>query len=130
MEHINIYALRKNRKKILESLQRKGVVQVEDISVEDSSFTKEETFRKQAVFIKNSAIADNACDILNKYAPEKGSMLSMFEGRKPITVENYYMYVEEANEIMRVAYDITDAEKAISDAKAELARCSGQIDSL
>lgn len=130
MERINIYALKKNRKKILESLQRKGVVQVEDIPVEDSSFTKEETSQKQTVFLKNASLADNACDILNKYAPVKGSMLSMFEGRTPITVENYYMYVEDANEIMRVAYDIIGAEKEISENKAEIARCTSQIESL
>lgn len=50
MERINIYALKKNRKKILESLQRKGVVQVEDIPVEDSSFTKEETSQNRRYF--------------------------------------------------------------------------------
>lgn len=130
MEHINVYALRKNRKGILEALQRKGVVQVENVSIEDSIFTKEETSQKQTVFLKNSSLADNAVGILNKYAPEKSSMLSMFEGRKPITVDNYYMYVDDANEIMRVAYDILNSEKMIEECKAEIAKYKSQIESL
>lgn len=130
MEHINIYALKKNRKDILETLQRKGVVQIEDISVEDSAFTKEETLAKRSVFLKNSSLADKAVEVLNKYAPEKGSMLSMFEGRKSITTDNYYMYVEEANEIMRVAYDIVNGEKNIEEYRAEIVKCKSQIESL
>lgn len=130
MEHINVYALRKNRKNILEALQRKGVVQIENISVEDSVFNKEETSQKQTLFFKSSSLANNAVDILNKYAPEKVSMLSMFEGRKPITVDNYYMYVEDANEIMRVAYDILNSEKMIEECKAEIAKYKSHIESL
>ncbi len=130
IQRINIYALRKDRKKILEELQRKGVVQVEDISIDDSCFTKEETSQKQSLFLKNSALADNACAILNKYAPKNSSMLSMLEGRKAISVENYYMYVEDANEIMRIAYDIVSSEKEISDRKSEIVQCISQIESL
>ncbi|MEE0857955.1 MAG: V-type ATPase 116kDa subunit family protein, partial [Acutalibacteraceae bacterium] len=130
MERINIYALKKNRKKILEELQRKGVIQIEDVSIEETGFTKEQTAQKQTVFLKNSSLADNSVNILNKYAPEKSSMLSMFDGRKQITVENYYMYVEDANEIMRVAYDIINAEKSIADSKSDIAKCNSQIESL
>lgn len=130
MEHIDIYALKKNRKKILEALQRKGVVEVEDVSEADSTFTKEVTSQKQAVFLKNSAIADNAVSILNKYSPENGSMLSMFEGRRNVSVEHYYMYVQDRDEIMRVAYDLAEAEKEIAELKAEILRCQSQIEAL
>lgn len=130
MEHINIYALKKNRKGILEALQRKGIVQVENIPIENSTFTKEETIQKQSVFLKNAALADSAVGILNKYAPEKGSMLSMFEGRKSITTNNYYMYVDDANEIMRVAYDIVNIKKNIEEFKSEIVKYTSQIESL
>lgn len=130
MERINIYALRKYRKGILEELQRRGVVQVEDLSLEDSAFYKEKTSQKQAVFMKNSAVAENALSILNSYVPEKSSMLSMFKGRDPITVENYYLNIEDREKVMSTAYSIISYEKNIADNKAEIIRLSSQIDTL
>lgn len=130
MQRINIYALKKHRKGVLEELQRKGVVQVEDLNISDSVFKKEETSQKQALFLKNSSIAENAAKILNDYLPVKKSPLSMFEGRSPISVDNYYMFTEDANEIMRVAYEIIALEKDIADNKAEIIRLESQIESL
>lgn len=130
MERINIYALRKYRKGILEELQRRGVVQVEDLSLEDNAFYKEKTSQKQAVFMKNSATAENALSILNSYVPEKTSMLSMFKGRDLITVDNYYSNIENRDNVMSTAYSIIGYEKNISDNKAEIIRLSSQIDTL
>lgn len=130
MERINIYALRKNRKKILEALQRKGVVQVENSDIEDSVFQKEETSQKQILFLKNSSIAEHAYEILSSHISQKKSPLAMFSGREPINVSNYYMFIEDANEIMRVAYDIIGFDKEISDNKANIIKYQSQIDAL
>ncbi|HHZ05673.1 MAG TPA: V-type ATP synthase subunit I [Clostridiales bacterium] len=130
MKRINIYALKKHRKRILELLQRKGIVQVEDLTLDDSVFQKEETTQKQMLFQKNSGIAENAYNILNKYIPDKKSPFAMFSGRSPITVESYYMFTEDANEIMRVAYDIIGFDKEISDSKAEIIKLKSQIETL
>ena len=86
MQRITIYALKKHRKAILESLQRKGVLEVENLELEDSAFVKEETAQKQALFLKTSSAAGQACEVLCSYFPEKKNLFSMFEGRKPISV--------------------------------------------
>ena len=90
MQRINIYALKKHRKAILEALQRKGAVEIENLKLEHSVFSKEETAQKQAVFMKSSASAGQAYAVLQEYFPEKKSPLSMFEGRSPLSVEDYY----------------------------------------
>lgn len=71
MQRINIYALKKHRKAILEALQRKGAVEIENLKLEHSVFSKEETAQKQAVFMKSSASAGQAYAVLQEYFPEK-----------------------------------------------------------
>ena len=130
MQKINLYALRKNRKAIMEELQRLGVVQIEDMKLADSIFTKQNTAQSRRVFEKSSDTATQAADILNSYIPEKKSLLSTFEGRKTISVEDYYTFVDNNDEIMRVAYEINSLQKEISDKKADIIRLETQKESL
>ena len=130
MQKINLYALRKNRKAIMEELQRLGVVQIEDMKLADSIFTKQNTAQSRRVFEKSSDTATQAADILNSYIPEKKSLLSTFEGRQTISVEDYYNFVAHDNEIMNVAYDINALQKEISDKKADIIRLETQKESL
>lgn len=128
MQRINIYAPQKHRKAILEALQRKGAVEIENLELEHSVFSKEETAQKQAVFMKSSASAGQAYTVLKEYFPEKKSPLSMFEGRSPLSVGDYYAYVDEAQEIMRVAYEVNSLRKEVADNKAEIIRLESQIE--
>lgn len=130
MQRINIYGLKKHRKAVLEALQRKGVVEIEDLKLDDSVFSKEETAQKQAVFLKSSAAAGQAYGVLKEYAPDKKSPLSMFEGRSPLSVGDYYAFVDEAPEIMRVAYEVNSLRKEVADNHAEIIRLRAQIESL
>ena len=115
MQKINIFALKKHRKDILETLQRKGVIEITDNILEDNVFYKEKTSSQQVSFLKSSQVAANACEILCKYCENKGSILSAFEGRKPISKENYYTFVDNSTEIMRVAYELISYQKEINE---------------
>ena len=108
MQKISIYALKKHRKAILETLQRKGVVEINNIDYSDSVFYKEDTTKQQASFLKSSQTAKQAAEILSEEIGAKKSLFASFEGREPISKENYYMFVNDAAEIMRVAYDIVN----------------------
>ncbi len=130
MQKISIFALKKHRKDILETLQRKGVVEITDNNLEDNVFYKEKTSSQQASFFKNSQVAANACEILCKYCESKKSMLSAFEGRKPISKENYYTFVDNSTEIMRIAYEIISFQKEITEAKADIIKYQSQIEGL
>lgn len=43
MQRISICALKKDRKQILETLQRRGVVEISDLVLEDGVFEKSDT---------------------------------------------------------------------------------------
>lgn len=130
MQKISICALKKHRKDILETLQRKGVVEITDLELQDSVFFKEETSASQASFLKSSQTAKQAAEILCEYNDFKKSMFATFEGREPISKENYYIYVNDAAEIMRVAYEIIGFKKNINEANADIIKYESQIESL
>ena len=47
MQRINIYALKKHRKAILEALQRKGAVEIENLSLNTASFPRKKPHRSR-----------------------------------------------------------------------------------
>lgn len=130
MQRMHICALKKHRKAILETLQRKGVLEITDAALEDSVFFKENTAASRASYLKNASTAAQAAGVLSEYMETKKSLLSSFEGRQPISKENYYLFAEDANEIMRIAYEVLSYKKEITEAKAEIVRNQTQIESL
>ena len=71
MQRINICALKKNRKAILERLQELGAMEV-DIRLEDEELCeKQDVSSSRSTFERRSQTADQALRILDEYAPEK-----------------------------------------------------------
>lgn len=130
MKKVNICALKKDRKSILETLQRLGLVEVSDLDENLSDFKKIDTFNMRSVFEKNKVIAQNALEILEKYLPEEKGFLDSIRGQNEISKENYYIFANETEEIMRVATEIVRIAKLIDDEKAEIIRLNTQIDAL
>ena len=88
MKRMLICAKRQDRKAILEYLQRMEAVEIisHDIDETDAVFSRMDVSQSAQLFTKNAAQADKALEILAGAAPEKGSLLSAFAGRKPITL--------------------------------------------
>ena len=63
--------VKKEGKKILEHLQRYGVVEVSDLVQEDDIFQKADTLDKLTASSKNIETVEQALKILNSYIPEK-----------------------------------------------------------
>ena len=67
MQRIGICAQKKDRKQILELLQRRGVVEVDTNVEEDEVFRKMDTSGQRQLFEKNVQQAENALEILQQY---------------------------------------------------------------
>ena len=96
---INICAMKKDRKKILELLQLKGCLEVHEEVKEDKVFEKVNTATQISLYERQVALTDNALEILEAYIPEEKSMLSSLEGKKVISSDDYYEIVNKRNEI-------------------------------
>ncbi|NLZ80681.1 MAG: V-type ATP synthase subunit I [Clostridiales bacterium] len=130
MQSISICALKKDRKRILEFLQRRGVVEISDKMSEDSVFQKMDVDVAESILNKNIESAKEAIRILDKYVPAPKSMLSMLEGREEIKVEQYDEFYDEHDSILRIAGRIEDLQKKIAEGKAEVLKLEAQIEIL
>ncbi|MBR0365655.1 MAG: V-type ATP synthase subunit I [Clostridia bacterium] len=132
MSRMTIYGSKKDRKAVLEFLQRRNVI---DISAPDASnaeygFSETNTNEAQTEFIKDSGLGARALEILSDYSPEKGGLLSSLEGRKELTVTEYYEYVDDIPEMLRVSARITELSDEIAEREGRIVRCRSEIEEL
>lgn len=130
MTRVDICTLKKNRKAIIEDLQRKGVVELSPLEYKGEIFEKLDTSQQQSMFMKSAAMSAKAYEIMLGYFPRKSSMLDMFHGRKLLSTERYYELANKAKEIMRDVQDVLAIDKELSDSKAEALRYEYQIEAL
>lgn len=130
IKRITICGLKKDRKAVLEALQRNGAVEVENVDMSELGLEKLDTSSSQATFQKAISSIDTALDILEKFEPEKKSLFASFEGRETISVDKYYSSAKECAECMNVVSQINAQYKEIADTKAEIIRKESQIESL
>lgn len=130
MQRISIYALKKNRKNILETLQRRGVVEIVDTKVNDALFQKMDTASAQALFGKNRSVAQQAIGVLDQYAPMKKGMLSKLNGKEEISLAAYEQQACRAEEIMKSAYRLLALEREITEQKSEILRLETQLEAI
>ncbi len=130
MQRIYIYALKKDRKPLLEMLQRRGVVEISDNLQEDDIFHKTDTSYAKTNFEKSINICKDASEILDKYAPVEKPLLSMLNGRKVVSSEEYDAFKEKHEPTVRKANRIIALNKEIAECRAEIQRLEVQSEML
>lgn len=135
MKRIHVYALKNNRKKILEMLQRRAVVEVdtpEEASLGEAKgpFSKTDTASARLTFEKNVQLIGSAVETLDSYAPPQKSMLAMLEGRTGVNAHQVQETAEAAPEVAKIAANIVALGKRVNDQQAEIARLEAQLEAL
>ncbi len=130
MQRISICALKKDRKQILELLQRRGAVELTDLPLQDQVFGKPDTQEQKSLFEKAASTASQAVEVLNEYVPEKSSMFAMFEGRRAISAKEYDALCGKRDEISETASHLVSLSKKIAENRAELVKLQTQLDQL
>ena len=130
MQKIHICALKSNRKQILEELQRKGIVEVDNSGEEDQVFKRMETASMKSGYEKRAQNAEAALKILDTYAPEKTGLLASFEGKKAISSDQYYEQVKDQEGIFRTVNRILTLERHIGEDRAGQVKAEATLESL
>lgn len=130
MKSINICALKRDRKALMEDLQRKGILEISNTKSKYKAFYKEDTLQQTSTFTKHIQIVQNALEILNKYAPEKKPLLSSLEGRKQIDMEQFVALSDKSKSAYENACQIVSLSKSISDMRVEQQKFDLQITAL
>ncbi len=130
MQRIHICALKSNRKQILEELQRSGTVQIEREEQEDDVFQRTDTAAVRTSYEKRAQNAQTALNVLDEYAPEKKGMFSSLEGRKKISVKEYYAEVENNDEAVHNINLILKLSRYITEDRAGQVRAETNLEAL
>ncbi len=130
MQRILICSLKKDRKPILELLQRRGVVEITDALPEDSIFQKSDVTTVKNSLERNIASAKDAIEILDTYLNEKKSMLAPLYGLKEADMDEYSAFREKHDAIVQTANKIILLSKKIAECQAEILKLDTQVEIL
>lgn len=126
MKKMTLFALKRDRKKLLEFLQRRGVVEVTNVALSDDLFQKADSSRQFAHFDRCQNTVRQALEQLDHYAPEKKSMLSTLQGKPELSRAEYDEQVQTHEEAITAARRMVALSRAIAEAKAEQTRLETQ----
>lgn len=122
MKKISVCARKRNRSKILDALQRMGVMEIETKLEEDFQLEKTDTTEARASFLKQAVVLDNALKVLDRYAPEKKGLLSGLDGGDELTQEQFNNMKSDKTAACEDAATVIKLEKEIDELKAAITR--------
>ncbi|MEA4966183.1 MAG: V-type ATP synthase subunit I [Oscillospiraceae bacterium] len=129
MQRMNIFGLQENRKDILERLQSWGILEV-NIPVQDESLNAVDTLSSRQLYERQAQTLQQALELLDRYAPEKKSMLAGLAGKDLIDKTEYAGITGQRGKTLEAAQDLLTTDKEISETRTAIARLEGQIEGL
>lgn len=130
MQRISIYALSRYSKDILETLQHKGVMEIENVGIEDSVFYKIDNSSLSTSYMRSAALMTQASDVICEYVKEKKGLFSSLEGRTPLSVKKYEEIAQKNSVALDLAYKLTGYKKKITESKAKIITYQNRIEAL
>lgn len=128
MKKITVCGVQKDRKAVLELIQKSGCVEfIQNTPEEDINASHPDVADRITQFDRYISLSKRAIEILDEVSPEKSGM---FKVRKDISIDNYSMQSGEISTIGSVAMDIISCEKSISDNLLSIGKLSAKIASI
>lgn len=129
MKHIFIAGMRKDRKQVLETLQRIGAIEIvrTEENADSDVFGRQDTAGASQRYFKNQQKAEQALAVLETYCPEDKGLLFSLRGKKRLTVEEYERRVEQRASLLELAGKLTELERRHAEKKASLPKLEGQL---
>ena len=134
MKRVLIVGLRRDRKKLLELLQRKGVMEITtgksaEKTDEDSVFHRIDVSGQRQMFEKNVAHAQAALAVLDKEHPGAKDP-GMFNGRIPMSLTDYETQASKRDKIMQMVSELNRLARLQADLQAEKPKVEAQMEAL
>lgn len=121
MKQIEIVAVLEDSQQIVDLLQRRGIVQIEEYREIDGLY-KMDVSHSVSQFGRFLETAREAKELLSKYSSEKKSMLDSFAPRRQVTAAEFIEKSSEADALLSKCYEINGLGKKISDDRAAIVR--------
>lgn len=124
IKKIDICAMKKDRKAILEKLQSMGALEIRAGGDETDVFKKINTTSQRSKYEKRVQNTDEALEILGRYAPEKTSMLQALAGKADVDDSVYKDIVENRHDYNMIVQKIRERIRRLGTAKQRLPNVS------
>ena len=128
MKKIEIVALLCDSKNIIERLQRRGVVELTNIS--DENLVKLNTAASINGFEKNLSLARRAYEAINALYDRNKSPLSLLEGRRVMSTADFAAHIEKTPELLHICNIVMSLSGEISKKKSEISALRTRADLL
>lgn len=128
MKKVELIALLTDSKKIIELLQRRGIVEI--CSNTDDELFKTNVTSIVSSFEKFKVTAIQALEILDRYAPEKKALADMLNGRTEVDKHDFGKGAMELETIMNSASEIVRCNRSIIDFENTISQLDVKCDTL
>lgn len=128
MQRVSICALKRDRKAVLEKMQKLGVMEVS--SIEDEELERLDTQTARQSFDKKTNGIESALTILQTYAPAKTSMFDGLKGKDLIESDEFNPVIEDREEYLSASKKLISLEKEISEKKANISKTENQVEAI
>lgn len=127
MKKVQIIALRRDRKKLLEHLQNNGLIQIVRSEKDKECFQKIDLTSQIQIFDRNVNLTEQALKILNDYSTEKKGLFSSFSGRREINPDELGKIASNAGNVINICTTINELRKKIIDNESEQNRINTSL---
>lgn len=122
MKKLNICAMKKDRRQLIEKLQSLGVMEIDTLLYKDMPLEGFNTIDDKINFDRKAVAVDNALDILDEYSQEKKGLMASFEGKRLIDNDDFTRILKNESEFFEIAKEITEKIKKIAECKVNIDR--------
>lgn len=128
MKKIELIAMLTDSKKIIELLQRRGVVEISRNQDEDLENTNVTAVVGEFEKFRNTAV--QALEIIDNYSPEKASLADMLNGKTEVEKHEFGKEAMQMEKVMGAANDIIKNQRIITDSANSRAQLEVRCDML
>jgi V/A-type H+-transporting ATPase subunit I len=129
MDRISICALKKDRKRLMEFLQRQGNVELQKVEP-DEVFSSMDTQVSCQLFEKGAGTAASALEILGRYCPQPSSAFGFLSGREVLTVAESEAFAARWGERMSDVERIKALDRESAQAQADISKIEAAEEAL
>ncbi len=122
MKKIRLFALRKDRKQLMERLQRLGVLQIETVDRAEQGFAHEDMEAQAQGFERSAAVAGQALEVLQEELPEKKGLFASLSGRREVEMEAFAQVSVRSTEVLEDCQRVLALRRQQAEDAAELVR--------
>lgn len=130
MQKIDIIAMKKDRKHVLELLQSRGTVHITDPGEDTSGFKTTSTTSSRLHYERRVANTDEALKILQEYVPEDKSLFDSLKGKDDTERRTYDEIVKKRHWYNTMVASIIEHGRQITGLENDIARYNVSIEGL